>query len=304
LENVRLEGTTAAGTKYGLTIEEDCYTCSIVNPQIGGEFSAGIYLKATTLKPNGLSIHGGWVKCSDYADSVGILQDCAAFGMGVWGTYFEQFKLHGIWIKQGYANHLYPAVIEGSTATNGIKLGDTAGGTGSNNNLISIRLCTGVTNGIEIEDGSRNRVYIGSVTYTGKVALIDSGADYNALYTYNASDVQDDDGNNLVMADLGSNFRIAQSCFVMDGKRTTMTGHETFTAKDGNVFSKDPNGDRNFNPTGTFVAYHMVILINRAGGAETITFDATVGGLNQAVAQNQRGIFIYDGSSWVKVFVG
>jgi len=83
----------------------------------------------------------------------------------------------------------------------------------------------------------------------------------------------------------------------------TMTGDETFTAFDGNLFIKDPGGaSRKFDPVGTFPVPMMLFLINTANDAETITFDT--GGLGQAVAQNERGIFAFDGTNWLKIFVG
>lgn len=84
----------------------------------------------------------------------------------------------------------------------------------------------------------------------------------------------------------------------------TMTGNETFTQKNC-VFVKDPGGaNRTLNPASgvTFPQGTMMYVINTADASESITFDSS--GLNQAVAQNQRGIFTYDGSDWRKVFVG
>jgi len=83
----------------------------------------------------------------------------------------------------------------------------------------------------------------------------------------------------------------------------TMTGHETFLRADGRFFERDPGvAPRNFNPSGNFNAGDEVVLINTATGAVAITFDSA--GLAAAVAQNQRGIFVYNGTVWRKVFVG
>lgn len=77
----------------------------------------------------------------------------------------------------------------------------------------------------------------------------------------------------------------------------------TFSPTDGTIFKIDPQGGNiNFDPSGTFTAWTEIIVINAADAAETITFDST--GLNQAIAQNERGIFTYDGSNWLKVYVG
>lgn len=84
---------------------------------------------------------------------------------------------------------------------------------------------------------------------------------------------------------------------------STMTGGENFRYRDGGYFEKDPGGSsRIFNPSGTFPAGHRVEVVNTANAAETITFDS--GGIAQAITQNQRGIFRYNGTAWVKVFVG
>lgn len=82
----------------------------------------------------------------------------------------------------------------------------------------------------------------------------------------------------------------------------TMSGNETFGIADGRLFVKDPGAARNFNPTGYFPPLYQVTVINTANAAETITFDST--GLNEDLDQNERGIFVYDGSNWFKVYVG
>jgi hypothetical protein len=77
----------------------------------------------------------------------------------------------------------------------------------------------------------------------------------------------------------------------------TMSGHETFAPTDGHVFWRDPDGaNRNFNPSGTFIRGHVICLFNTADAAENITFDSA--GLAQDISQNERGIFVYNGSSW------
>jgi len=87
------------------------------------------------------------------------------------------------------------------------------------------------------------------------------------------------------------------------GAVSTMTGNETFSSFDGRIFIKDPGGGaRNFNPTGDFPPMHEVVVINTADAAEAITFDS--GTLAQAIAQNERGIFVYSGAAWIKVYVG
>lgn len=89
----------------------------------------------------------------------------------------------------------------------------------------------------------------------------------------------------------------------ISGNVSTMTGGENFRFRDGPVFVKDPGGaNRIFNPAGVFPAGYTVTLINTADAAETITFDSGV--LAQAVAQDEAGIFVYNGATWRTVWVG
>lgn len=83
----------------------------------------------------------------------------------------------------------------------------------------------------------------------------------------------------------------------------SLTGDSAFAPGEGRTFFINPNGaSRNYNPFGQFPTGYEVILINTASAAETLTFDSA--GVNAAVAQNNRGIFIYDGAAWRKVYVG
>jgi hypothetical protein len=103
--------------------------------------------------------------------------------------------------------------------------------------------------------------------------------------------------------DLNGTFEGMTSSITPLGVVAAMAGHETFKRLDGNIFIKDPDGSaRNFNPTGTFPALHTVMVINTADAAETITFDSAT--LSAAIAQNERGIFTFNGTIWLKVYVG
>jgi len=87
------------------------------------------------------------------------------------------------------------------------------------------------------------------------------------------------------------------------GKTATLSDHGTFTSDDGKIHSVDPGGAaRNYNPSGEFKDWYEIVVINTADAAETITFDST--DLSEAIAQNERGIFVYDGTNWLKVYVG
>jgi hypothetical protein len=87
-----------------------------------------------------------------------------------------------------------------------------------------------------------------------------------------------------------------------DGKVWSLTGTTAFYVGDGFIHIVDPAGAaRNFNPTNDWPICTMTV-INTADAAETITFDQPT--LNQAIAQNERGIFGFDGTSWYKIYVG
>jgi len=94
--------------------------------------------------------------------------------------------------------------------------------------------------------------------------------------------------------------------FIYDGIKKTMTGNEDFVVTGAaKVFIRDPGGaNRNFNPdsSATFARGCQITVINTADAAETITFDSL--GLNQAINQNERGIFVFDGDNWLKIYVG
>lgn len=101
---------------------------------------------------------------------------------------------------------------------------------------------------------------------------------------------------------IDGNFSLSGS-FIRSGEVGTMTGDETFTLGDGNIFIKDPGGNnRTFNPSGTFPALTEIVVINTADASENISFDST--GLNETIGQNQRGWFVFDGSNWRKIYVG
>ncbi len=111
--------------------------------------------------------------------------------------------------------------------------------------------------------------------------------------------------------DLGTVFKIERqnglfdldSGFVFAGSTSNMKNDEIFTVTSGNIFIKDPDGsNRNFDPYGDFPEGYIIFLINTTDKAETIVFDRL--GLNQQVRQNQRGIFIYTGKKWLKIYVG
>jgi len=88
----------------------------------------------------------------------------------------------------------------------------------------------------------------------------------------------------------------------INGKSFTATGTTTaFYLTDGTTLFFDPAGTtgRNFDPTGDFPVGYTVVVVNTADAAETLDFNST--GINQAVAQNERATFAFNGTAWVLV---
>lgn len=82
------------------------------------------------------------------------------------------------------------------------------------------------------------------------------------------------------------------------------SGTRTFEIGEFKTIVIDPNGGNiNLNPrVVTWPMINELIVVNTANAAETITFDSA--GLNQAINQNERAVFVFDGSNWLKVYVG
>ena len=71
----------------------------------------------------------------------------------------------------------------------------------------------------------------------------------------------------------------------------------TFNMADGQIFFLTASaGNRNFNPTGTFVYKYQMDVYNN-DSTNTITFDSS--GLNAAISPDCHGLFTYTGSEWV-----
>jgi len=143
------------------------------------------------------------------------------------------------------------------------------------------------------------------IIYGGRINLSHTGTVKSASATYNGTvEMYNVDINQHLVGSLAEP-GILKGVPLHKVNRGTMSDNETFEADDGTVFIRDPGGAaRNFNPTNTyFLDGTIITLINIADAAETITFDSA--GLNQAVAQNERGIFAYHKTDgWLKVFVG
>ena len=156
--------------------------------------------------------------------------------------------------------------------------------------------------------GADSGIYMSECTYN-HIAHNDFG-DYGAgVLTYAVTEVTSCDYNyyheNNVAGVLSTPYTLTGANDTIEysqpfGAIGTMTGNEAFAISDGHTFHKDGDGARNFDPTGTFTKGWTVTLINTGG--ETITFDS--GTLNQAVATTERAIFQYNGTAWVKVYLG
>lgn len=112
------------------------------------------------------------------------------------------------------------------------------------------------------------------------------------------------EGMSEVNLEAPNDFKVDGTPLLALGKTVAAAGtNQTFTQADGRVLKVDPEGAAvNLDPSGSFDAWWQVTVINAADAAETIAFDST--GLAQAINQNERGIFVYDGYSWVKIYVG
>lgn len=103
--------------------------------------------------------------------------------------------------------------------------------------------------------------------------------------TFNAAGVHDGANNVDILTDSG------ESWFV--GQLIGRTINNTTDGSSGTVMNNSPT----------------TITATLSGGTDNDwdigdTYTITPTGLNQAIAQNERGIFTYNGSGWVKIFVG
>lgn len=247
-----------------------------------------------------LHVHGGYMSGVDY----GIYLEETATG-SIIGTAIEQGDNDGIYIGVNATDLiLMPGEIN-NMGGYGINISQT---TGRGNYLIAPSAVSFGTNAL----GDINETAKINIFDRGRLQLVQSRAenDYyvelKSLYNYGESFVLNacGGGSEAKLLSWGTGKALTPGTgLALKGATGIMTGNEVFNALSGNVFVKDPNGiARNFNPLGVFQNGHLIILVNTASDATAITFDST--GLNQAVAQNQRGIFVYDGTAWRKVFVG
>lgn len=136
-------------------------------------------------------------------------------------------------------------------------------------------------------------------TPTQKYGIEEQGtSDYNIMINNNCEGLSNAGAYRYTIT--GSNSLVSTNQMIVE----TLSAARTFEIGEAKTFVIDPGGAaRNFNPRAvTWPMINELILINTADNAETITFDSA--GLGEAVAQNERGIFVFDGSNWLKVYVG
>ena len=113
--------------------------------------------------------------------------------------------------------------------------------------------------------------------------------------------------NNFVVLDW---FWFFDRCWWLDLNLTLIPSQRKETLTDNittevgeDTLILDPNGaNRNITPSGYFPRGYQLTIINTADAAENLVFDPS--GLNLTIGQNQRAIVVYDGSQWLKVYLG
>jgi len=90
-------------------------------------------------------------------------------------------------------------------------------------------------------------------------------------------------------------------------KLSTSNASQTFRFDGPNFFNATPaSGDINITPTGTFPPSHMVVVNNAQTSTHKVIFDpnglSNGGATAGDVGPSSGAIFIYSGSSWVKIF--
>ena len=123
----------------------------------------------------------------------------------------------------------------------------------------------------------------------------------NRVYGYITGEYSVDDDLFFYNEEPGMKF---SSSIIEKAVVETMSASRTFKTTEGNYFLLDADGsNRNFNPTGseTWQVGASVTICNTSSGGEIIYFDAA--GLNSVIAQDNIGVFIYNGASWVKLSV-
>jgi len=203
-------------------------------------------------------------------------------------------------------------------------------GDGEDNRVIGNEIYTGDSDGIYLDymrncqiigntltDIDRNGIRIRDVN-TSIVAnniISDEGS------TTSVGILEEDDGstsrNNSVLnnelSDLGTNgINMASNTFsghfIPNGKTWALDGtaNDNLYAVHGFVHHVDPDiggaGSREFNPTGDWPTPCVVYVTNNGGAAgENVRFN---GAAANDIDNGETGIFLFDGSTWIKAYIG
>lgn len=165
--------------------------------------------------------------------------------------------------------------------------------------LSSVTYCTVLGNIVGDTGGSPTSAGAISIDTATAVAVGNVIAGSTVNYIENREDGVEAAANYETL----TNWRIGNSLDGLAGQVATLTGIYTLSPGYAGVYVLDPGGaHRNVNPGTGFKQGTLIFLVNAADAAENLVFDSA--GLNQTVGQNQRGIFAYTGSAWVKIYVG
>jgi len=330
-----VEGNTIKNvSRSGIIIENGANYCSISNNTIDGACDYGIIVSDGADGP-------GPIQCVIIGNTIyNINTPVTGDGTGirVYGTNttpsnnaiivgntIENTEGYGVQIK--YSN--YSSITGNSikSSLNGIRLDDCIGCSVNGNivyysdsdgfSIVNCNYCsicgnTSVNNSVNIVDRSgfnlinSNRCVLnGNIAYDNRATKlqayginIDNTSDSNRLIGNELS------GNNInAWNDLGINTYLENNENVHVYTKT-MTTNEWIYPYQGKILILDPNGaDRNLRcDSADWTKGALVIVVNTADAAETIYWDAA--GINVPIAQNERGIFLYDGSGWIKIYVG
>jgi len=132
-----------------------------------------------------------------------------------------------------------------------------------------------------------------------------SGSDLGALWMSRGPDDAGQSETNDVLYFSGYQDGARRTFRLGPEKLVTVVGGgtKTFTFDGGTVFRFNTNTATNLNPSGTFPSGHMVIISNaNSAGQANLIFDTT--GLNDTITPTESSIYVYSGSSWVRVFEG
>lgn len=313
---VRFEGSSIIGNNvtsgdspaYGIYVlnYSDANTAeytSIKDNYVKGNFNTGIYVAADT----------GYINKNVKIDNNEIeIESGGTYGIRMPNTSTDTEITNNS--VSGHSIGIYIDVDDPNTETHAKMLisgNDTSAGTNDgisleyvDNSLISNNIsmnAAATRSGITLVDCTYNMVANNNCsddqgTATQKFGIEEQGtSDYNVFI-----DNYCENNTQYYYVITGSNSSVQTGQMVVE----TLSGARTFEIGEAKTFVLDPGGAaRNFDPRNvTWPMINELIVVNTADAAETITFDSS--GLNQAIAQNERGIFVFDGSNWLKVYVG